>query len=371
MPGLALCLLVPDRWKRYGHWRRAEPPLGDGFRYEVAPVRWPWAGPAQTYLHHYPDLKRIIREFQPDVIDLWEEPWSLVSVQACGVRRRCLPAAKIVAETEQNLDKVLPPPFEGFRRRTLEQADFLVGRSTQAVQVARGKGYAGPAEAVPNAVDTSLFRPMDREACRKTVRVGGFVIGYVGRLVEAKGIADLLDAVAGQSTPSTLLLAGGGADEARFRQQAERLGLGDRVRFLGGLPLHELPGWINALDVLVLPSRTTASWLEQYGRVIIEAHACGVPVIGSDSGAIPEVVGAGGRIVPERNPAALAAALDELAADPAAAREMGRLGRERALAACSWQRVAERMHEIYTRLTGQPDRTSDKSPALAAPGGAS
>ncbi len=69
--------------------------------------------------------------------------------------------------------------------------------------------------------------------------------------------------------------------------------------------------FMNAIDVFVLPSRTTPRWKEQFGRVIIEAQACGTPVIGSDSGAIPEVVGKGGWIVPERDPPGLANALRE------------------------------------------------------------
>jgi glycosyltransferase involved in cell wall biosynthesis len=366
LPGVELCVLVPDRWKRYGQWRQAEPALGDQFDYEVARVRWPWLGPAQTYLHHYPRLKHLLRRFKPDVIDLWEEPWSLVSAQTCYLRDRYLPTTKIVSETEQNLDKVLPPPFEWFRGFTLRRADHLVGRSQEAVDVARRKGYDGPATVVPNAVDTDLFKPLDRALCRKQLDVDGFVVGYAGRLVEAKGIGELIEAIAQMRNPATLLLAGTGPDEPAFHELAKRLGIADRVRFVGGKPLDELPGVINAMDVLALPSRTTATWKEQFGRVIIEAHACGVPVVGSDSGAIPQVVGAGGRIVPERDPAALAVALDNLNDSPTEARRLGKLGLEHVHAHCTWQRVAERMHGIYRTLMGESVATWDQSTAHVA-----
>ena len=107
---------------------------------------------------------------------------------------------------------------------------------------------------------------------------------------------------------------------------------------------------MNALDVLVLPSRTTPRWKEQFGRVIIEANACETPVIGSDSGAIPEVIGDAGLVFPERNAEALAAAFKALHADPARARAMGKAGRKQAEERYNWTRVAERMHGIYTTV---------------------
>ena len=113
-----------------------------------------------------------------------------------------------------------------------------------------------------------------------------------------------------------------------------------------------MPRAMNALDVLLLPSRTTARWKEQFGRVVIEAQACRVPVIGSDSGAIPEVVGDGGLIVPERDPAALAAAIQRLANDPVGRAEMGRAGYERVHAQFTWQRVAGQMADIYRNVCG-------------------
>src|SRR4051812_32782608 len=100
-----LRVLVPDRWQHYGQPRSAEAPVPGSFDCLVGEVRWPWLPGAQFYLHHYPRLRQILLEFQPDVIDLWEEPWGLVSVQACYLRDRLLPAARIISETEQNIDK--------------------------------------------------------------------------------------------------------------------------------------------------------------------------------------------------------------------------------------------------------------------------
>jgi len=353
MPDIHLKVITPDRWLHYGKWRQPDMAGGGyGLDLEVAKVRWPWAGPAQFYMHWYPQLKTILCNFRPDVIDLWEEPWGLVSVHACRLRNRFLPGAKIVSETEQNIDKVLPFPFERFRSYTLRNADYAIGRSAEAVQILRAKGYRGPAEVVPNAVDAELFRPMDREACRLHLGLSRFVAGYVGRLVEEKGLHDLVEAIRLCRAPVRLVLVGTGPLQAALERQACDADLKDRVVFLGGRPPDELPRIMNAFDVLVLPSRTTPRWKEQFGRVIIEAHACGVPVIGSNSGAIPDVIGEAGRVVPERDPAALAAALTELASWPEVVRELGLAGRRQVERQYTWQKVADRMAAIYRKAVG-------------------
>jgi glycosyltransferase involved in cell wall biosynthesis len=354
IPGVDLRVLVPDRWLHYGSWRAAQAPEDGAFTYEIGRVAWPWTGPAQCYLHWYPRLGELLRSFKPDIIDLWEEPWGLVSAHACRLRERLLPGARIITETEQNIDKRLPPPFEQFRAYTLRHADFAIGRNTEALALLRAKGYRGPAEVVPNAVDAQLFRPLDRETARRSLDVDGFVAGYVGRLVEEKGLMDLVDALAFCPERVQLLFVGSGPLQSKLERRAEELNRTRQVRFLAALPLERLPSVMNALDVLVLPSRTTPRWKEQFGRVIIEAQACGIPVIGSDSGAIPEVVGQAGHIVQERSPRALGRAIRQLAANPDECARLGALGRVQVETHFTWERVAERMHCIYERLLQDP-----------------
>ncbi len=353
VPGVDLCVLTPDRWKHYGHWRSAENPIAPGYRFEVGKISLPWVGPAQCYLHYYPKLRELLESFRPQIIDLWEEPWGLVSAQACRLRNRILPNAKVISETEQNIHKRLPFPFERFRRYTLRHADFAVARSDGALAVLRETGYQGPAGVVSNGVDAELFKPLDRKRCRRELDVSGFVVGYVGRLVEEKGLADLVEAVARCPVSANVLLVGDGPMAGRLLHQAKALGLAERIRILPARPLQELPAVMNAMDVLVLPSRTTARWKEQFGRVLIEANACETPVIGSDSGAIADVVGEGGLIFRERDAASLAATIRRLLDDPALARTLGMQGRRQVLAKYTWQRVAEQMHAIYQTVIGR------------------
>ena len=345
--GVELMVLAPGRFNHFGVWREAEPPLAASFQFVSQRVALPWLGPAQNYLHWYPGLKQVLLDFRPDIIDLWQEPWAAVSAHACWLRNKFLPAARIVLESEQNMLKRFPPPFNWFEKYTLQNADYAVGRSSAVLGVLRAKGFTGPARQVGNAVDTSLFKPMDRAECRRALGLSGFVAGYVGRLVERKGLMDLIHALALCPENIHVVFAGSGEYRAAVEKRAITLGLQDRVRFLGAHCLEELPQIMNALDVLVLPSRTVPSWMEQFGRVIIEAQACETPVIGSDSGAIPEVVGSGGMVFVERDARSLAAAIMRCAANPRWVREMGRIGRQQVEKEFTWQQVAARMREIY------------------------
>jgi glycosyltransferase involved in cell wall biosynthesis len=111
-----------------------------------------------------------------------------------------------------------------------------------------------------------------------------------------------------------------------------------------------MPDFYRSVDVLVLPSRTTPRWKEQFGRVLVEAMACETPVIGSDSGEIPYVIGRDGLIFPEDDIDALAAHLRSLQEDAALRRELGRRGRQRVLANYTQARIARATAEVYRQM---------------------
>ena len=351
LPGVDLRVITPEWWNEYGKWRRAEPSADPAYTLQIEKVRLPWSGPGQWYFHYYPRLRQTLQTFQPDVIDIWEEAWGFVSVHACWLRQRVLPAAKIVCETEANIARTHPFPFRQFRTYTLRHADYAVARQTEGVAVLRAKGYTGPVEVIGNAVDADLFRPLDRAACKTALGLSGFVIGYVGRLFPGKGLLDILEALPHVPADVTLIFVGSGEVQAPLEARAAELGMTARIRFFPPRPWTELPEVMNAMDALLLVSRTTRTWKEQFGRVIIEAHACETPVIGSDSGAIPEVIERGGLTVREGNSGDIAAAIRQLHDHPAQAREMGRLGRQQVLEKYTWKRVAERMRDIYVKVT--------------------
>jgi glycosyltransferase involved in cell wall biosynthesis len=123
------------------------------------------------------------------------------------------------------------------------------------------------------------------------------------------------------------------------------------VKWAGSVPREKLPWFYNALNVLVLPSLTTASWKEQFGRVLVEAQSCGVPVLGSDSGAIPEVIGEAGLVFPENDDVAMLAALERLRVEKGLCELFSQAGRLQATRLYSWEAIAAQMRDIYLHLS--------------------
>jgi glycosyltransferase involved in cell wall biosynthesis len=124
-----------------------------------------------------------------------------------------------------------------------------------------------------------------------------------------------------------------------------------RVHVETGVPHDAVPHWLNAMTILCAPSQTTAGWREQFGRMLIEAMACGVPVVASDSGEMPSVVGDAGLVVPEGDVAAWAAAIDRLLGDESLLRAHAARGRERAQERFAWPVVARAHLAFFEMLT--------------------
>jgi glycosyltransferase involved in cell wall biosynthesis len=196
------------------------------------------------------------------------------------------------------------------------------------------KGFDGSATILPLGIDSSLYSPDVRSSSlRESWKASNndIVIGYLGRLVEEKGLDTLLDALA-RIPPSLswqLVVVGSGPNERSFDDKARRFGLTPKIERVGYVSHDSAPKYLASFDILVVPSETQSSWKEQFGRVIIEALACGTPVIGSDSGEIPNLIKdtEGGLIFAERNPEALANCLRTLMHNPEKRRTLAERGR--------------------------------------------
>jgi glycosyltransferase involved in cell wall biosynthesis len=203
-----------------------------------------------------------------------------------------------------------------------------------------------PAEKITtlrNGVDLDRFRPLDRHAIRHRLGLDGPVIASVGALIIRKGHDIALRAIAGMPQ-ATLLIAGEGPEARALQSLARNLKIEDRVRFLGAVPHEELAEVYNAADALAL-----ASTREGWPNVLLEAMACGAPVVVSDVGGVREVVRSpdAGRIVAARTPEAFAAALRDVfgSADRGATRRYAE--------AHSWRATSEGLSAIYNGAVGR------------------
>jgi glycosyltransferase involved in cell wall biosynthesis len=336
-PGIdELLAVTPPAWQEPGGRKlRFEPGPQRGYALRIEPIRFD----GSFHLFYWPGLARLIAEFKPDVVHLDEEPYNLATL--LGVRAASRAAAPSVFFTWQNLLRRYPPPFNLFERYVFRTSAYAIAGNAEAVGVLRAKGYRGPASVIPQfGVDPELFAPGDG-------RPGPATIGFVARLVEAKGVFVLLDALAGLTCDWRLHVVGSGPASYAARERGEKLGIAGRIVWEAAVPSTEMPRRMRQFTVLVQPSLTRRNWKEQFGRALMEAMACGVPVVGSDSGEIPHLVGEAGTIVPEGDVVALRSALARLLGDEHLRTELGARGRARVLACFTHRRVAEQTVAVY------------------------
>jgi len=341
LPDIDLRVLVPPGWRDSARGMLTlERAHTEGYDLRVTPIRFN----GNFHMHYYPQFGRHVRDFKPDIVHIDEEPYNLATWHALRHARRS--KAKTLFFSWQNINRRYPWPVRLGEQWVLRSVDHAVMGTQSAADVWRAKGYAGPLAVVPQfGVDPDMFTPPDRP------HDGTFVIGFVGRLVEEKGGACLFEALAQVQGIWQLDIIGDGPEKVALSDQARRLRIADRITF-GSLPSVRMPGYYQGLDVLVVPSLTRPNWKEQFGRVIVEAMACGVPVIGSSSGAIPDVIGDAGLIVPEGSTSALAGHLRQLMQSPDLRRTLGQRGRQRVLDRYTQAKVAAQTVAVYHQMLG-------------------
>jgi glycosyltransferase involved in cell wall biosynthesis len=350
--GVELRLVVPTTWPGPSSGLAQEP-------FDV--VQLDVERPGDVNRHRYSDreaLHQAIRGWRPDVVDLHEEPVSVVARQALQAAE----GLPVVMYTAQNLDKRWPPPFASMERRALTRTAAFYPCSRQAASVLRGKGFRGPIEVLPLGIDLGVHRAGSQDLAADPE----LVLGLVGRLVPEKGLSDALDVLAAVrgSRPARLLVVGQGPDEAAGRAHAAQLGVADAIEWQPWLDADGLAAAYRRMHVVLVPSRATATWVEQFGRVITEGMANGAVPVGYASGSISEVTGREGVLAPEGDVDALTAAVLDLSVDPARWAALRSAGLQRA-AGLDWLSVARGMVEMYEQalrggapLGVRPDRAA-------------
>ncbi len=318
---------------------------GDHF---VVPLRTLGRHP-NVFLYDPVGLWRALGSARWDLIDLHEEPFGLAVAEVLALSRLRSLRIPVVLASAQNIDKRYPPPFRWFERWSLRRAAGAYTCNVEAGEILRRKGLGGQWVLLPLGVDVDRFQPVEHPAPTGRLRVG-----FVGRLIPHKGVDVLLEAVAGDDRMHAEIF-GAGPESDRLAAQAARLGLGDRVTFHGHVEEEDIPDTYRRFDVLAVPSVPMPGWLEQFGRVVVEAQASGIPVVASASGALPDVVGEEGLLVPPSHPGALRDALRRLLDEPGLwerLRAEGIAGAGR----FSWGAVADTQMALY-RSTAAPEGT--------------
>jgi glycosyltransferase involved in cell wall biosynthesis len=321
------------------------------------------AGPAEPvpkdrllpYMDEFADdLQRQWAGWRPDVVHshFWMSGYAAVR----AARPLGLPvlhtfhALGVVKRREQGVQDTSPPERQAIEESLLRSADdygadrILATCPDEVFELLRLGADRSRVSVVPCGVNAGHFRPDGPAALGPPAqgRPGRRVL-YVGRLVQRKGIGNLITALAGVPG-AELVIAGGPApamlgtdpEAARLRALAARHGIADRVRFLGRVDQAELPALYRSADVVA-----SVPWYEPFGIVAVEAMACGVPVVAAAVGGLADTVidNVTGLHVPPRDPGAIAAALRRLLADPGLRRSFGAAGRERAVRHYAMDRV--------------------------------
>lgn len=350
--GVELTVVVPPRWGKQ-KLEKIEP---DG--YELLEMDCAFSG--AHHFHFYPQIGGVIGREAWDLVHIEEEAFNPVTYHAllaCRKRKR-----KAILFSWQNIYKNYPPPFNYFERFSHQHVLAAIAGTQEVREVLSAKGFCKPITVIPQfGVDTEFFRKRDASDLRERLGLAGkFVIGYAGRMVREKGIADLIRALAPLPERCVLVLVGSGPFEGPLRKLSENLGVASRIRWVPHILSQEIPAYMNAFDAFVLPSRTTSRWKEQFGRVLIEAMASETPVVGSSSAEIPRVIGDAGLVFPEGDAAALSDRLQRLQDDRHLALELGAKGRARVVEKFTHRRIAAETLSAYEQaLTGSGSAQSE------------
>lgn len=330
-------------------WREAEV-MVDAAPDDLFPVRT-----ARTYLSKHIQLFaynprpiiKALKSHRPHLIDLSHEPYSVPCAELLTLCDWFAPGVPIVMQTNQNILHNYPPPFNWFEQRAFRHVAGAYACSETVVEVLRAKGFTKPAPIVPFGVNTEAFRPRSLSSKRSD---GRLTIGFVGRMLPGKGLNVLAAALEQlKSEEWRLLVVGDGSEREGFEQRLAAAGLSDRATFTGAIEYDLVPEYFHQMDVLVLPTQTTKRIREQFGRVLVEAMASGVPAIGSTCGAIPEVIGDAGLVFAEGDAGALAKALGQMLSDDEMRERLVVAGHEQ-VKQYTWDRVADKTYELYRQV---------------------
>ena len=339
--GVDVTAIVPERWvTREGVVQPSQPGNDEGVQLTTIPVRGIPANPG-LLLWNEKALRRHLTQLKPDVVHIEEEPWTQPAVLGLRLARKL--GVPGVLATAESLPRSYSIAQRLRRERSLRQAVGLVASNSLALALAMKRRPALAHTIIPQS---SLTPPPGYARDRQPE----FSLGFFGRLVPERGLDLLFRACVNLAGKWTLTVVGTGPSQEELEALAQRLGIAARISWLGPLPRQAAEAVWRRLDCLVLPSRTTERWIMTEGRAAIHAMANSVAVVGTDSGALPEIIGDAGRIVPEEDVAALTSALQDLYSNRSECERLGSIGRRRVQEQFSDAALAGKTLEFWRTL---------------------
>ncbi|MEM9907224.1 MAG: hormogonium polysaccharide biosynthesis glycosyltransferase HpsO [Cyanobacteria bacterium P01_D01_bin.44] len=365
-PDIEVTLVVPKRWNPGGVQNRIiEPEYKEEGSFRVVPVS-NFSQNNQGLLSFGLDLVTLLREFRPHIIQVEQGSKALAYAELITLNRLLGLKAKNLFFTWWNLPYDLKFPVSLLESYNLKQTDGIVVGNQDGADILRQRGYSGPMCIMPQlGVDEGIFAPQPQPELRSQLGIAptDFVIGFVGRFVPEKGLSTLFKALSAIKDLSwKTVLLGRGPLKDSLKQQATELGIDHRISWVESVPHDDVPHYINLMDTLVLPSETTydfktmtaTGWKEQFGHVLIEAMACRVAVVGSDSGEIPHVIKDTGLTFPEGQSNHLADCLSKLIQQPELHKTLAQKGYERAMQQYTNKALAKELLGFYQTLSANP-----------------
>jgi L-malate glycosyltransferase len=343
-------LHLPHRWPSWEEEYRPKPEKSRNYEVRVLPaIR---TGREDQYL--FASMPHFASDggAPPGVLHVEQGAGAFVYAQCLTRARFHRHRPKTCFFTWINWEVPLRWPWTFIEPYNLRQSDGAICGNQEAVRLLKKHGFKGKTMVLPQlGVDPSFYKPgslQDSQALRLRLGLRKMVVGFVGRLVEEKGVRLLIEAAAGLSKDLSLLFVGAGPLERDLKAQAEKEGV--HLVHIPAVPHDEVRDFIQAMDVLVLPSFAIPQWKEQFGHVLIEAMACEVPVLGSTSAAIPEVIGDAGCLFQEKDGRALRKELAGLLANQQERIRLGKMGRERVLFNYTHEKIAARTLQFWQEL---------------------
>jgi L-malate glycosyltransferase len=361
-PDLEVTVVVPKRWQPGGvQNRNIETQYRDEGKFRIVPIS-NFSQNHQGLLTFGFDLISLMRQFRPQIIQVEQGSRSLSYAQMITLNKLLGLKAKNIFFTWWNLPYALNFPIDLLEKYNLQNSHGIISGNQDGAEILRQRGFQGSIKVMPQlGVDESVFKPQSQPELAKKlgIQLDEFVVGFVGRFVQEKGLLTLLEALSLlPDKPWKLLLLGRGALKSELINKAMEKKIKDKIIFRESVPHDQVAQYINVMSTLVLPSETTyqfktissVGWKEQFGHVLIEAMACQVPVIGSNSGEIPHVIENAGLIFPEGDAKALADCIVQLIEKPDLAQNLGEMGYQKFMAQYTNKALAKQQLEFYQEL---------------------